>query len=300
MFFLSSVLGIMRSREKTATYDLLTAVGIGILLILWIMETGFQDWQGLLLSGWAVVFVCGAFLLFRYTGKQEPLFVYAGVSAGMIAAALSAELDGATLSIALVSEISLIPVLSYFVLRDISVAIKASWLHVITAIIAFASVQSYPWYGAKVLNEDFFVLLLSGVFMIATGAYLYFEMKRTSASSTMKNVVPALCSYGSVVLYTLIWLSFGIAYPDDPIAIMLSLLIYSLSGLVFYFIGTIRQKRGLRIYGSFVLGFVVARVLLVDVWSMELSMRIVTFFLLGALFISTAFWGKRVGTISHS
>jgi hypothetical protein len=42
---------------------------------------------------------------------------------------------------------------------------------------------------------------------------------------------------------------------------------------------------------------VVARLLLVDVWSMELSGRVITFFVIGALLMSTAFLTKRKAVV---
>ena len=37
---------------------------------------------------------------------------------------------------------------------------------------------------------------------------------------------------------------------------------------------------------------VVAKLLLIDVWNMELALRIVTFVVIGILFVSTSFIGK--------
>ncbi|MBI4021961.1 MAG: hypothetical protein HY372_01255, partial [Candidatus Andersenbacteria bacterium] len=49
----------------------------------------------------------------------------------------------------------------------------------------------------------------------------------------------------------------------------------------------------LRLYGAVLLGFVVLRLLFIDVWKLALTGRIITFFLVGALLVSTAFLGRR-------
>jgi hypothetical protein len=47
------------------------------------------------------------------------------------------------------------------------------------------------------------------------------------------------------------------------------------------------------IYGGVLIGVVVGRLLLVEVWDMALAGRIVTFFIIGTLLMSTAFIGRR-------
>jgi uncharacterized membrane protein len=74
---------------------------------------------------------------------------------------------------------------------------------------------------------------------------------------------------------------------------MIALVVYTLIGIITYFNGRARGSKGLVTYGGILLGLVVARLLFVDVWNMELTGRIITFFLIGALLIGTAFLGKR-------
>jgi hypothetical protein len=47
-----------------------------------------------------------------------------------------------------------------------------------------------------------------------------------------------------------------------------------------------------RTIGGILLGGVVGRLLLVDIWQMALAGKIITFFVIGTLLISTAFIGK--------
>jgi uncharacterized membrane protein len=63
-------------------------------------------------------------------------------------------------------------------------------------------------------------------------------------------------------------------------------------GLSFFIVGKSTDNRFWQICGGVVLGGVVLRLLLIDVWQMDLVGRIITFFVVGTLLLSTAFIKK--------
>jgi len=71
------------------------------------------------------------------------------------------------------------------------------------------------------------------------------------------------------------------------------LVIYTIIGLITYIYGKTNEYKIVILYGGVLLGFVVVRLLFIEVWDMELTGRIITFFLVGALLISTAFLGRK-------
>jgi uncharacterized membrane protein len=73
---------------------------------------------------------------------------------------------------------------------------------------------------------------------------------------------------------------------------MIALLVYTIVGLITYFFGRVHGKKELGLYGGTLLGCVIARLLLVDVWNMPLANRVVTFFVVGILLMSTAFFSR--------
>ena len=75
-------------------------------------------------------------------------------------------------------------------------------------------------------------------------------------------------------------------------AVTLALFIYTLVGLYLYQYGHKVGKNEIRHAGQLLLVFVVLRLLLVDVWEMELLWRIFTFLGIGILFIGTALLEK--------
>jgi uncharacterized membrane protein len=80
---------------------------------------------------------------------------------------------------------------------------------------------------------------------------------------------------------------------NSDTATTISLIVYIIIGIIAYFNGLAKNNAGLKSYGGFLIGLVIVRIFLVDVWTMELTWRIITFFVLGILLISTAFLGRK-------
>lgn len=294
VFFVFTLLGIVKLKGKAALADIAVAAGNGLLLLAWIMEGAPVEWQGLIIAAWMVVFAAGGFVAFRITGDVKPFYMYAGVATAMLAAATAAELDGAALTIAYTVESGAIALIAYAFLRDIRIAHRASLLLSGPVVLSLESIFSPAW-RRGVLHEDFFVLFVLAVVLFGLGAFFRRQLPEGEAEAYVESrqTNAALLVLGSLYVYVLVWLSLHAALRDDDIAVMLSLLFYTGVGLAAYFVGQVRAQRGVRIYGAALLGFVVGRLLFVDVWTMDQPRRIATFFIIGALLASTAFWRKR-------
>jgi uncharacterized membrane protein len=79
---------------------------------------------------------------------------------------------------------------------------------------------------------------------------------------------------------------------SDDVATTVSLIVYTVLGLSFLVLGRINESKSWQLCGGVLLGAVVLRLLLIDVWQMDLVGRIITFFVVGTLLISTAFIKK--------
>ena len=87
-----------------------------------------------------------------------------------------------------------------------------------------------------------------------------------------------------------VWLALHALLPDAPDqATTVALIFYTIVGVVAYVRGTLNNHRPVILYGGTIVGLVILRLLLVDVWSMDLVGRIVTFITLGVVLMSTAF-----------
>ncbi len=288
IFFVTNTIGIVRLQKSNLVPDMLVAGGNGVFLLVWILARAPQDWQSLIIAGWMLAFIIGAFIVYKMTNKREPFYVYAGVSIAMLAAATAVELSGSALVIALTIEVGMVSWISFQLLQDRKIAERLCLLFIGPAILSLQSLDYSVWYHS-VLHEHFFVLLILAVTMMSVG--LLFRSSDKEKSETTP-ATSALLIVGSLYVYALIWLSlYGLMRSRD-LAVMVALLIYTVIGLIAYFYGRANAKKTLGLYGGVLLGCVIGRLLLVDVWQMPISSRFITFFVIGALLMSTAFFGR--------
>lgn len=290
IFFITNTAGILKNKGEGSAADMITAAANGIFLLSWIVMAASDEWKSLIIVGWMLLFIIAAFVIFQITGKKEPFYIYAGVGVGMLGAATAVELSGAALTIAYTIESGVIALVAYALTRDIEAAENSSWLMVLPIVLALPSLGSSAWNGG-VFHEDFFVLLVLALTLFGSGIFFFLERKRNSLQSSF--MAKLLIITGSIYAYLIIWLSLHAAIDNRDSATMASLLIYTVIGLACYFYGKFHPSRTFLIYGSSIMGIVVVRLLLVDVWNMALTGKIITFFLVGALLISTAFIGRK-------
>jgi hypothetical protein len=240
---------------------------------------------------WMIVFSSGAFMLFKITQRHEPFYIYLGVGIGMLAAATATELNGAALTITYTIESGIIPFIAYYVLRDIRIAQKTSLLLIGPILLSIGSVFSSTW-RTGVFHQDFFVLLiLATTFSLLSLFFLQQDNEEKDEQRTKLSAIMFVIT--SIYVYVLIWLSLHASSISNDSATMISLLIYTVAGLATYTYGGLHDSKAVRVYGAVLLGFVVGRLLLIEVWNMEIGGRITTFFLVGILLMSTAFFGRK-------
>lgn len=291
LFFITNIFGILKLKGKAIVSDLVTAAGSGLFLIAWIFTAAPKEWQSLIMVSWMLVFASGAFMLFKITNRKEPFYVYLAVSIGLLAAATAAELNGAALTIAYTIESGLIPLIAYYVLRDINIVQKTSFLLIGPILLSFGSMTSRIW-RTEVFHQDFFVLFVLAATFLFLGTFFLRQNSQVKDERVSK-FAATMFIISSLYIYVLIWLSLHAAFVNDDIATTISLFIYTIFGLAAYLYGRLHNNKVVRIYGSLLLAFVVGRLLFIDVWRMELSGRIITFFLIGTLLMSTAFIGRK-------
>lgn len=289
LFFLTNTTGMLKLKGKEVVPDLVTAALNGLFLFLWIAAYAPRELQSLILSAWTIVFIVGAFLIFRVTQSREPFLTYAGIGVALLAAATAIELKGGTaLTIAYAIESAVVVLVAYAVSRDIKIAERLMLLLAGPVLLSFRSLDFYAWTRGFV-PEHFFALFTVGLTLFSLGLFF-----RRIAGSTAG---PTLLVLGSAYAYILIWLCSHAGHQSGSneylIATIASLAVYTIIGLICYFSGLAGEKRGLRLYGGTLVVIVIVRLLLVDAWAMELAGRIATFFLIGAMLISTAFLGKK-------
>lgn len=281
---LKTMLG--REAMKPHTVDLVTAVGIGLYVASWIEFSTILNEKVLIYLGWALIFALGAFLIYRRTNDPIPLTVYSAVAIGLVAAATGHQFSGSALTIAYTIEAAFVVGLSAFLVQKQETVLYSSLLFIGPLLLSLEDIGDPVW-DIGVIHPPLFSLLILTVSLLASGV----SVRLTVEKETKPFVSNTLIVIGSLYVATLIWLiTHSLLYAD--FATMISLLTYTVVGLVAYVKGVSIESKGLQMYGGTVIGCVVARLLLVEVWQMELAGRIVTFFAIGILLISTAFIKK--------
>lgn len=127
--------------------------------------------------------------------------------------------------------------------------------------------------------------------LIALGLRRRYHSENAEARNKVLDWSNALLTVAGLYTVGYLWcLSHSILTGEK--AVTLALFVYTLVGLFLYQYGHKVGKIELRRAGQLLLAFVVLRLLLVDVWEMELLWRIVTFLGIGILFIGTALLEK--------
>ncbi len=290
LFFLCSLLGLAsRSEMKVHAEHLALAGGTGLYVTLWIATAAPEVWQAGLYAIWMVVFSFGAFVMFQKTRDPLPFYIYSGVSLILLAAATAALLSGPLLTIAYIIEVVALIMMATRLPAASGIAYRISYLFVVPLLLSVEHLDSPLWREGRVLHEDFYVLLL---LMVSLGfsAMLLLQSKQPALSDGVP--VPGILSViAGIYGLLLVWLVSHSVFSDDQ-AVLVSLVLYTLGGIGLYIQGVSSENKTIKMCGSVLIGFVVGRLLLIDVWDMALAGRIITFFVVGVLLMSTAFMRK--------
>ncbi len=290
LFFVTNVSAIIQSKTSTKS-DLVIAGFNGVLLLMWIGEFVPEDSISIVLSGVTVLMVLVSSFLLR---KQlnSPLYIYSALGLVFLGAATAYELDGAALSIAFSLEALAAVALASYVLKSPRATRVVSALQVIPVFLAIDSLDSYNWRNPEVglINEDFFVVLVIILSLTATAVILN-QLKEKEEHPLAFRV---MSSVASLIGIAFVWVCLHKVFEDDDLARGVALVSYTLVGVALMYYGTQIREKALHLAGALLLGAVVLRLLLVEVWQMALSGRIITFIAIGALLIATAFFEKKL------
>ncbi len=161
-----------------------------------------------------------------------------------------------------------------------------------TFIFSLNSIVSSSW-NSSVFNKDF-VVLLSVIFGLCALCALFFS-KQLQKREDAKKIGYFFLIFASFYVYVFLWLVLHAALNYDT-ATLVALVIYTIIGLFVYTKGKIQDNKAKKLYGAILFGFVVFRLIFIDAWDMELTMRVFVFILVGILLTSSAFLGKKANS----
>ncbi|MDO8561460.1 MAG: DUF2339 domain-containing protein [bacterium] len=292
MYLIVGIIAVIRKGIENAKNEILLAVLNGGFLFMWISMVAAKEWQSLIFAAWAVVFAAGSFIAFRFSSTLHTFFAYGSVGIAFIAAATAAQLHGATLTIAFTIEVLALVITVLALTKNVSAAVTTSTLFIAPAILSIESMSRYMS-STELFTQDFFVIVILAFSLIIAGRMIS-SAAREFKTEGANTAGAAIIVFGTLYILTGLWSFMHILLRSTPdIATMTTLIIYTIIGLIAYFAGLYGNDTARRVYGAVLLVFVVARLLLMDVWDMELFGRVITFFAIGILLMSTAFLTKR-------
>lgn len=308
LFFVSGLLGVLRDRMMKQE-DVAVVVMNDLLLLGWIHTFVPDSLQSSVTLLVAVLFSVASYALFRVTNIALPTYLYSGNAILFFFAATAFELSGATLTMAFALEIGLLVAGTLLLTRSWEIARKLSWFLIVPIALSlenldrYASFFRYDGYapGASafpVFTKDFFAILT--LTLVSFGIGMLFHIAESKKGEKER------LSYGVFLLLTtlytlfLVWYGLHRAIADADTATLLTLILYTLSGIALYVRGGTVGHSESRVLGGGIMMLVTARLLLVDVWNMDIVGRIITFLTIGILFLVTAFLGRAKKKVTES
>lgn len=325
VFYFANVAAIL-IEKKANYYDLTVTIGTAGLFLLWVLMFAPKEVEVFFLLLGVLLFSGASFAIYRFADLKTPTILYAGASLVLLAVATALQFNGATLTIAYLTEVTVTIILAMYITRGTlshSARVLSVVLYTGPLLLVFAHIahifeyisdqqkkqfyvdriaQSPDAYYVKALERlnastvadiapDLFAVFIACVatFMIAAAA-LHFIGEKKSGDLLFFRVFAYI---GGILLALIIWLVTHVFFAQQDVATFVSLVIYTVTGVVFYVYGTRTDYNPYRIIGAILFVVVLARIFFVEIWEMDTEMRMVTFFVLGALFISTAFMSRK-------
>jgi len=157
--------------------------------------------------------------------------------------------------------------------------------------LALGSLVAPAWKDSIFHNHALGILILVGALSVTVYERIARGVTTEVATAWYETSSGWFAAIATAYVAAFVWLATH-AYLSIGQAVALSLIIYVVCGLALYLRGLQREIASLRAYGAAILGVAFARLLLIDVWTLDLPWRIVTFLIIGVLLLSTAFMGR--------
>jgi hypothetical protein len=199
--------------------------------------------------------------------------------------------DGAIITMILIVESAALVFSAQAVYANRLLTTRLSYILGFSWLLTFPSITSSLWDNG-VLHTDFAIIALFIGVAVLVGMFLRL-LNQSEPHHEIFVAMSTLFGGAAINSLILIWLSLHAAIPSDDAATTISLVIFTILGLSTFVYGRAQQHVHYKYAGGLLLAFVVGRLLLIDVWDMPLLERFITFFMVGVLLISTAFYGRK-------
>ncbi len=292
LFFAANMVSLVRRHGEGSKHMMthtVTALGTAIFLFTWVEEAVTPEWRSLIYTAWALIFAVGTYVVYMFTANRSAFYLYGATSIALIGVATAAELEGQVLTLAYLLEVSVLVLAAARLGASARTLSLLSMLMVVPVLFSLPSLNQWLWKDG-VFNEHFVVVSMTMIALFALG-FLLKEKKDKEGAELSNFTATGLITTGAVYAVALVWLVFHTLFTSD-LATMLSLIVYTIAGIVLFVFGTTHGQKAKRVAGGVLIGLVILRLLFIEVWDMNLEGRIITFLIIGLMLISTAFIGK--------
>lgn len=301
IFYCANVSSLVKAGQKNIV-DYATALGVTILYLVWTFLFAPESLHVLLLLFGALSFVLASYFLFLRRSNAEPMAIYGGSAFILIAIATAKLFDGPILTIAYLMEATVLLSATVYVLGDrmtqgrqvLGVVLYSAPLLLLLASITqvFRYIQG-GYFAGDLLIVDV-VPHLFALFVAMLCAFALAMIVRTHMNMENEDNHTFMLTFaylGAALTVVFVWLATHVFFGEGAYeeATFVSLFIYMVAGMAFYILGVKERQRSYQVVGGALFAIVLLRIFVVEFWSMEIPMRIVTFFVIGVLFIVVAY-----------
>lgn len=288
IFFSLTLITIITNKTVTGI-DLITAGAIGLYTYGWINGLVSSEYKGLVTATAALFYSGASFITFTRTSLKQPVYLYTAIAIILLAIATAFEFEGPVLITAFSIQALILPIIGVRLLgADIGKFIL--FYFILPVFLSFGAITSSEWQNG-LLHDSFYALTVVTISLIGSGLYFYYnkrvENKKLHDASVLIIVISGI--YGLAWIWKVSHAAIDLQY----LAQMTTLLLYTGIGLITYITGEIQKRNILHKFGLFTLIFVIGRLLVFEIWGMELTGKILTFFMIGALLAGSVLLRKK-------
>ncbi len=270
----------------TARSYLVLALLNTMLVAVWTFIGMPDDLHSPMLLLWAFVFLLMGFFSFAFYSGKKAFYVFSASSMLFLALVSMVELDLESWLAAFSIEALFALIAAYFISKNKEVTLQSAKLFAVPSLLSLFYFFGFIADGFDTTSPE---AVSTYLFTLASAIAAYFLHSRFAPKEQIARSVKLFV--GMVFAWVLAWIWF---VPHDLIygynmATLWSIIIYALLGSLLYF--NKGEWFGINTHklGTYLLFALAIRVLLVDLWELDLAFRIVAFALLGVVLISTAY-----------
>lgn len=311
VFYVSNIFTVL-AKKSANIYDLTVSGLTGLIFLIWMLIVGPEEAQVYLITFGGLIFALGAYFIFSMTKLKDPVVLYSVVATVLLVSATAVQFKNWELLVALTVEFTLIAVAGLYLNKKNGVELKGveKMGIILYAVLFFLSLENldnifnylnrskryHSYYDNYDISGDMLVTFLLCVFSFLV-AYLAIRIlgEEYRENKEKLNLVRFYGLMGGFYATALVWIMAHLLIYSETVATTIALIIYTLVGIFFYVAGKMSEYRFYKIVGEIFFAIVLFRLFFYEFGNMGIEGKIITFFIVGALFVSTTFFGRKKG-----